>query len=88
MRTTLYYIGATWLILLGSLIVACSLSIILSQGIWKFLEIMSPFNFVNWIVVAVMAAPGVALVHFCERPRKEKVQLPPPLPPPPLPPLE
>ncbi|MEI6070520.1 MAG: hypothetical protein WCS31_01905 [Verrucomicrobiae bacterium] len=68
MKTFLYYAGVTWLILLGALILVCSLAILFTQDIWKFWEIMSPFNLVNWLVIALMAAPGLLLVQYFRKP--------------------
>lgn len=68
MKIFLYYVGVTWLILLGVLVLAGSLGILFTQGIWKFWETMSPFNFVNWLVIALMATPGLLLVQHFRKP--------------------
>lgn len=64
MKTALYYLGLVWLWIVGASVIFGSLAILFTQGVWKFWEVMSPFNFINWIVIAILAAPGVALVHF------------------------
>jgi len=68
MKTILYYVGVTWLILLGTLILVCSLGILFTQGIGKFWETMSPFNLVNWLVIALLAVPGLLLVQSSRKP--------------------
>jgi hypothetical protein len=56
-----------WLYLVGALVVIGSLGVLFSQGIWKFWEVMSPFNIVNWLIVFVVALPGLLLVRFSEK---------------------
>jgi len=67
MKTTLYYVGIVWLCILGALVLIGSLGILFTKGIWEFWAVMSPFNFVNWILIAVLALPGVVLLKLSGR---------------------
>jgi hypothetical protein len=59
-----WLIGATILILVGYA------GVLLTEGLFATLELMSPFNVANFIAVVVTLAPGVALVFLSQKLRE------------------
>lgn len=60
-------LGTVWLFLTALMIIASLAMIWRNEGFSAVQEIMSPFNVLNFIVTAVVAAPGVALLMLADR---------------------
>lgn len=50
-----------------ALIAFGSIGVLMSKGIVEFLKLLSPFNIINYIVMFVVLAPGLALRTWAER---------------------
>lgn len=57
----LRFIIRIWLYFVLMLIVVGSLGILFTEGIWRFWEVMSPFNFSNYFVLMVLLIPAFVL---------------------------
>lgn len=67
MTRAIRFLGILW-IAAGSIIILASYVMIwLQDGIWKLLDILSPWNVVNWVAVVLTLAPGLLLLHWAER---------------------
>ena len=62
-----------WVLLLGGgAIIAFGLAgIAMTQGLWAALQMLSPFNIINFITTVITLAPGIALIAWGEK-LKEK----------------
>jgi len=46
-----------WIFLVGLSVVIGSLGILFMEGLWRFWEVMSPFNTANFIVLIILFIP-------------------------------
>lgn len=60
-------ISYVWLSLLAAVVALSGLGILLTDGIWKFWEIFSPFNIWNWGLIFILALPAIGLVKVAKR---------------------
>jgi len=60
-------IGYVWLSLLGAVVALSGLFILLTDGIWKFWEIFSPFNIWNSGLILILALPAVSVLALAKR---------------------
>lgn len=60
---TLGVIGSIWLVILAITIVIGAVGIIAEGGMMQFWWVFSPFNVVNWILIGLLALPGVLLLR-------------------------
>jgi len=67
---TLKIIAYVWLGAVALLVLAGAVGILLNRGVWELMGVFSPFNILNWLLIALLAAPGLVLLHFAEKPRK------------------
>lgn len=65
------FLGRVLLIGGCALIMVGLAGIAMKQGLWAALEMLSPFNLVNFIAMVITLAPGVALIAWGEK-LKEK----------------
>jgi len=57
----LRFMGSVLLLAGIALIAFGSIGVLMSKGIVEFLKLLSPFNIINYIVMFVVLAPGLAL---------------------------
>jgi len=67
MTKTLRAIGWVWLTLIGIVIFVSYAAIISRQGWGRFVEIVSPFNIINYIAIFIAAAPGLGCLWGANR---------------------
>jgi len=60
-------IARIWVYFAFTLIIVGSLSILFFQGIWRFWEVMSPFNFGNTIIIVLTLLPALLLNKVAKR---------------------
>jgi hypothetical protein len=66
-RKTIRIIANIYLTLAGAVILFGYASIWYFSGFTKLMEIISPFNLINWIAVVVTLAPGIALRAWADK---------------------
>jgi len=67
--------GIVWVVLAGVVILAGAIGIAMSaSGFWdafrQLRETFSPFNVVNWLITAIVFAPGVGALIWAEKLKK------------------
>jgi hypothetical protein len=67
MSRFLRILAKIWLFVLGLIVVLSGVVIIFTDGIWKFLEIYSPFNIWNWGLIFILALPAFGLSKLADR---------------------
>ena len=73
MLSKILRIAATvWLIGVVIVVMASYASILYYQGIWKFWEVVSPYNIWNYGLTLVVASPGFFLLWLSEKLSKGK----------------
>lgn len=68
MKKTAYIAGVVWLVLAGAFFIVCCAGIVAKDGIGRLMDLMSPFNFLNYFAMVVLAAPGLILVNYGKKP--------------------
>lgn len=58
-----------WVLLVAgaALVITGLASIAIKDGIWAALQLLSPFNVVNFVAIVTALAPGIALIAWGER---------------------
>jgi len=72
MAQTLRFLGNLLLALGFLLILVGALGILFTDGLAKLLHIFSPFNIFNWVAVAIVLTPGLALKAWAKNIDKGK----------------
>jgi hypothetical protein len=61
MATMINLIGNVLLIAALVLILLCYISIGMDKGIWHVLQMLAPWNIMNYLAMGIAVAPGIAL---------------------------
>ena len=73
MLSKILRIAATvWLVGVVIVVMGSYASILYFQGLWKFWEVVSPFNIWNYGLIFLVALPGIFLFWLSEKMSKEK----------------
>lgn len=72
MSKVLQVVGVAWLIVAGLVIVLGYGMVLWQQGFWALAEMLSPWNIINYVVVMVTLAPGVAILMVADRMKAKK----------------
>lgn len=59
--------GYVWLTLAGILIFVGIVGVWMKNGFSGVLELLSPFNILNWLVTVITLAPGIAALMWAEK---------------------
>jgi len=65
--------GYIWLTAAMLFILACLAVVYMKRGLPELLEILSPFNVLNWIVTVITLSPGIAALALAERLKRKNV---------------
>ena len=65
--------GYIWLTAAMLFILACLAVVYMKWGLPELLEILSPFNVLNWIVTVITLSPGIAALALAERLKRKNV---------------
>jgi hypothetical protein len=71
MAKLLRVIGHIWLGLLAIVVAIGGISILLTEGIWKFWEVFNLFNIWNWGLIFILALPALGLYALAKRIEKK-----------------
>lgn len=72
MSKVLQVVGVGWLIVAGLVIVLGYGMVLWQQGFWALAEMLSPWNIINYVVVMLTLAPGVAILMVADRMKAKK----------------
>lgn len=59
--------GYVWIVLAAILILAGIVGVWMKGGFSAVLELLSPFNVVNWVVTVITLAPGIGALMWAEK---------------------
>ena len=65
-------IATAWIYVVIASVIIGSLGILLTKGVWKFWEIMSPFNFANFFVLIILLTPVFLLNKIADKVEKSQ----------------
>lgn len=65
--------GYVWLVLAGLLIFISILGIWMKGGFGAVQDTLSPFNVLNYLVTAILLAPGIAALIWAEKQEKKSL---------------
>jgi hypothetical protein len=61
------YCGLAWLWIAGACIVAAAAVTAYHDGVRRMLQLWSPFNETNFVLILLIMAPGLGLLYWSEK---------------------
>jgi hypothetical protein len=73
LKIVLQIFGYIWLVLSGSIIAVGIIGVWMNEGFSGVQEFLSPFNVANWIVTALMLAPGLGALTWTNKLQENRI---------------